>query len=255
MSDILQYIAKEGFFHRLSPITKIVFAVLMMFAAIFTSDLYLLAGLIAVVLIFSAVGGLFKVLMKQVPLLLILAAALLVLTVLTMASGDVLFTILPNGAFPVTTGAILFAVEMALRFSVLIFSFQLLVISTQPRDLVNALYALRVPRDYALMFLIAVRFIPTLQREGVRINEAQLSRGYYPGGGVIGKVKQLGPVVLPLMLNSLSKADTLGLTIDMRGYRFASMHRRKIPFRARDFCVVFIAAAVFLGVAAMKFLL
>ena len=88
----------------------------------------------------------------------------------------------------------MFAVLMALRFAVLIFSFQLLVISTQPRDLVNALYTLRIPGDYALMFLIAIRFIPTLQREGVRINEAQLSRGYFPGGGVIGKLKQLGPV-------------------------------------------------------------
>ncbi len=248
MEDILQYIPGNGLFHKLSPLTKIVFAVGMMFAAVFTTDPLLLSLMIAFVVCLAAASGLLMPLLRQLPLLLMLAVALLILTVLTMASGDVLFTLLPNGMFPITTGAILFAIEMALRFAVLIFAFQMLVISTQPRDLVNALYKLRVPADYALMFLIAVRFIPTLQREGVRINEAQLSRGYYPGGGLIGKVKQLGPVMLPLMLNSLAKADTLGLTIDMRGYRLSGRNVRKMPFGVADMVILILVAVVFVGV-------
>ncbi len=255
MEDIMQYIPGNRFVHRLSPMTKIFFAVGMMFAAIFTSNPLLLGGMVIFVLAFAAIGGLLKPLTRQVPLLIILGLALVVLTVLTSASGDVLFALLPNGMFPVTTGAIMFAVQMALRFAVLIFSFQLLVISTQPRDLVNALYKLRIPGDYALMFLIAIRFIPTLQREGVRIIEAQLSRGYFPGGGVIGKLKQLGPVMLPLMLNSLAKADTLGLTIDMRGYRKASEHRRKMVYHAADLVTVLIVAAIFASIVYVTFFL
>ena len=254
MEDIMQYIPGDRFVHRLSPMTKIIFAVGMMFAAIFTTDLAIRAGLIAFVLIIAAAGGLLRVLLRQVPLLIILGLALVVLTVLTNATGDVIIYLLPNGLLPVTTGAILFAVQMALRFAVLIFAFQLLVISTQPRDLVNALYTLRVPGDYALMFLIAIRFIPTLQREGARINEAQLSRGYFPGGGVFGKVKQLGPVMLPLMLNSLAKADTLGLTIDMRGYRLASEYRRKLVYHAADAGMILLVILVLAGVAAVTFL-
>lgn len=244
MEDIMQYIPGDWFVHRLSPMTKIIFAVGMIFAAIFTTNLAILAGLIAIVLIVAAAGGLFRVLLRQVPLLIILSLALVVLTILTNATGEVLFYLLPDGLLPVTTGAILFAVQMALQFVVLIFAFQLLVISTQPRDLVNALYTLRVPGDYALMFLIAIRFIPTLQREGARINEAQLSRGYFPGG-VIGKVKQLGPVMLPLMLNSLAKADTLGLTIE---------YRRKLTYHAADTGVILLVVIILAGVAAVTFL-
>ena len=247
-SSIMQYTPGNGFIHRLHPVTKIVFAVIMMACAVVTSDPLLLTGLIAFVLIFAAAGKLAGVLARQIPLLLGLAAALIILTVLTMQSGDVLFCILPNGMFPVTTGAILFGVEMSLRFAVLIFSFQLLVISTQPRDLVNALFTLKVPGDYALMFLIALRFIPTLQREGIRINEAQLSRGYFPGGGVLGKIKQLGPVMLPLMLNSLAKADTLGLTIDLRGCRELGNQRRKIPVHGMDAFVVVLVLAILAGI-------
>lgn len=254
MDDIMQFIPGQKFVHKLSPMTKIVFAVGMMFAAIVTTNILILLALIAVVLIFAASGGLFRVLLKQVPILIFLGLALVLLTILTNATGDVIFYLIPGGFIPVTTGAITFAVQMALRFAVLIFSFQLLVISTQPRDLVNALYTLRVPGDYALMFLIAIRFIPTLQREGIRINEAQLSRGYSPGGGVIGKVKQLGPVMLPLMLNSLAKADTLGLTIDMRGYRRASESKRRMVYHVSDFCVMLITVLIFVAVAGFTLL-
>ena len=255
MEDIMQFIPGNGLFHRLNAMTKIIFAVGMLIAAVLTDNYYLLTGLAALTVLFAAVSGLGRALLKQFPLILLLSVLLILLTILTMRDGTILFYLLPiaDGYIPVTDGAIMFAVTMTLRFAVLISSFQMLVISTKPSALVNALYTLRVPSDYALMFLIAIRFIPTLQREGVRINEAQLSRGYSPGGGVIGKIKQTGPVMLPLMLNSLSKADTLGLTIDMRGYRKAAEHRRKIKYHSLDFLMILITAVILITTAVFTF--
>ena len=255
MSDIMQYIPGNKLFHRLNAMTKIIFAVGMLIAAVMTENQILLAGMIIIVLAFAVISGLGKALIKQLPILIILGVLLILLTVLTMRDGDILFDLIPigDGYIPVTVGALSFAATMILRFAVLISSFQMLVISTLPSDLVNALYALRIPSDYALMFLIAIRFIPTLQREGVRINEAQLSRGYNPGGGLIGKIKQTGPVMLPLMLNSISKADTLGLTIDMRGYRKAAEHRQKIKYYFLDFLMILITAVILIATAVITF--
>lgn len=253
MDDIMQYVPGSGLFHRLNAMTKIIFAVGMLFAAVLTSNLYILAAIIVFVAALALVSGLGKALLKQLPILIFLSVLLILLTILTMKDGDFLFNLIPlgKGYISVTTGAIIFAVTMSLRFVVLISSFQMLVISTKPSELVNALYILRVPSDYALMFLIAIRFIPTLQREGARINEAQLSRGYNPGGGLIGKIKQVGPVMLPLMLNSLSKADTLGLTIDMRGYRKAAENKRKIKYKALDLVMISITIAILVTIIAM----
>ncbi|MBZ3935373.1 energy-coupling factor transporter transmembrane component T family protein [Methanimicrococcus blatticola] len=255
MDDIMQYTPGNGLFHKLNAMTKIVFAVGMLIAAVMTENQSILAGMIVFIAILAIVSGLGKALLKQLPILIILGILLVLLTILTMKSGDVLFNLIPIGAgyIPVTMGAITFAVTMILRFTVLISSFQLLVISTKPSELVNALYVLHVPSDYALMFLIAIRFIPTLQREGVRINEAQLSRGYNPGGGFIGKLKQTGPVMLPLMLNSLAKADTLGLTIDMRGYRKAAENKRKIKYKALDLMMIAIVSAILILTIAIGF--
>jgi energy-coupling factor transport system permease protein len=67
------------------------------------------------------------------------------------------------------------------------------------------------------MFIIAHRFIPTLQIEGKRIHEAQLARGYHPGDGFVGRIKSVAPVMVPLVSNPLSRVTLLGLTIDLRG--------------------------------------
>lgn len=237
----MQYLNRDGIFHRLHPFTKLIFATLVVALAVLSVDAATLALLVGAVVVVAGLSGLIRELIRQVPLLLSLAASLLALTVLTIQSGEVLGCLVPSsvpvigGAVPITAGAIELAVTMSLRFAAMLFAFQLLVISTQPRDLVHVMDRLRMPIDYTLMFLIALRFIPSLQAEGKRIHEAQLARAYNPGRGIRGMVRSLYPIIIPLVSNSLGKATILGLTIDLRGYR--NGHRtpmRDLPLRRMD---------------------
>lgn len=198
-----------------------------------TSDTLMLAVLAGAVVAVAVVGGLARDLLRQVPLLISLVVSLLALTILTIRSGDILGYLIPpsvpviGGAFPVTVGAIDLALAMSLRFAAMLFAFQLLVISTQPRDLVHVMDRLRMPVDYTLIILIALRFTPSLQLEGKRIHEAQLARAYNPGRGPAGSIRGVFPIIIPLVSNSLGKATVLGLTIDLRGYRSG----RRTPMR------------------------
>ena len=225
MAEILQYIRKDGLFHNLNALSKIVFLVLVVVASVSITQIPILAGVVVVLFLLAVVGKLYRELLSQVPMLLVLSAGLLLLTVLTMQSGDVIGHLIPaavpviGGAFPITTGALTFAGILSFRFFAMIFAFQLVIISTQPRDLVYALQQLKFPVDYSLMLLIALRFIPSLQLEGKRISEAQLARAYNPGKGLTGKRRSLGPLIIPLVSNALGKANVLGLTIDLRGLR------------------------------------
>jgi energy-coupling factor transport system permease protein len=156
-----------------------------------------------------------------------------------------------GGAIPVTAGAVMIGIVLALRFVVLIFAFQLFLISTQPRDLVHTLDRLHMPVDYILMFIIALRFIPTLQIEGKRIHEAQLARGYNPGTGPLGKVRSVQPIVVPLVSNALLRSTVLGLTIDMRGYRTGIRTRvREHRFGTADYFMISGIVIVAAGFAA-----
>jgi energy-coupling factor transport system permease protein len=99
------------------------------------------------------------------------------------------------------------------------------------------------------MFIIALRFIPTLQVEGLRIHEAQLARGFNPGTGFVGKIRSVAPIAIPLVSNALLRSNVLGLTIDMRGYRTGKKtHVRERVLVSRDYTVLGI-----LGIAACGF--
>ncbi|KAF1078706.1 energy-coupling factor transporter transmembrane protein EcfT [Methanogenium sp. MK-MG] len=257
MAEILQYKRIDGVFHRMNALTKICFLLVVIVLAILSTDPLVLAGLILLVFSLALVGRFGRELLAQVPMLIFLSAGLILLTVLTMQSGDVIGYLIPaavpviGGHIPVTTGALHFAAVLSLRFFVMLFTFQLMIISTQPRDLITALRRLHLPVDYALMLLIAIRFIPSLQLEGRRIQEAQQARAYNPGAGVKGKVRALTPIIIPLVSNALGKANVLGLTIDLRGLRTMSrtpgLDR---PFGRPDYLLaVLIVALVIAGAA------
>ncbi|WP_245619141.1 CbiQ family ECF transporter T component [Methanogenium cariaci] len=202
MAEILQYKRIDGVFHRMNALTKIGFLLVVIALAILSTDPLVLAGLILLVFSLALVGRFGRELLAQVPMLIFLSAGLIFLTVLTMQSGDMVGYLIPTavpvigGHIPVTTGALHFAAVLSLRFFVMLFTFQLMIISTQPRDLITALRRLHLPVDYALMLLIAIRFIPSLQLEGRRIQEAQRARAYNPGAGLRGKIKELTPPII-----------------------------------------------------------
>ncbi len=237
MAEILQYIQKKGLFYTLHPITKIFLIIVLGFFAITTTNIPFLLFLIGIIVVLALLSNLIHELLSQLLLILAMSVVLIALMVLTLPSGTTIGFLIPvgipyiGGSIPITTGALEFGVVLSLRFIILISGFQLFVISTQPRDLVHTLERFRVPVDYTLMFVIALRFIPTLQIEGKRIHDAQLARGYNPGKGLLGKVRSVAPIIIPLVSNALSRANVLGLTIDMRGYR----KKRTSTFRERSF--------------------
>ncbi|MDO9325487.1 MAG: energy-coupling factor transporter transmembrane component T [Methanoregula sp.] len=245
MAEILAYVHKDGFFHRLHPFTKIAFILLFGLMSILSTNLTFLFLLVIIVIIISYGASLNTEVVQQFKLIAAMSIILIGLTIITMPSGETIGYLIPSilpiigGHIPVTTGAIEFGLVLTLRFMVLICVFQLFVISTQPRDIVHTMERMKIPIDYTLMFLIALRFIPTLQIEGKRIHEAQLARGYNPGTGILGKVRSVAPIVIPLVSNALARATVLGLTIDIRGYRTGIRTRiREFKFQTRDYATI-----------------
>jgi energy-coupling factor transport system permease protein len=245
MGEILQYIHKDGLFHRMHPGTKIFFILVIGIVTILSLSIPFLCALLGAVLVLALAGRILREVLDQMKLILAMSAIFILITVVTMPDGEVLFHLLPGSLLPVTTGALEAGIILTLRFAILIMAFQLFVITTQPRDLVNTLEKVGVPIEYNLMFLIALRFIPTLQIEARRIHEAQLARGYYTGKGFVGRIRSVAPVMVPLVSNALSRANILGITIDMRGYRT----RRRTPVREERLNVLDRAFIGILGLA------
>jgi energy-coupling factor transport system permease protein len=254
MAEILQYVHKDGFFHRINPFTKIAFIIVVSLMCIISTNIPFLAVLVAALLVVAFISNLFTEVIQQLKLVIVMSILFIIITVITMPNGAVIGHVIPasvpliGGFLPITEGALEIGLILTLRFMVLIFAFQLFLISTQPRDLVHTLEKLKMPIDYILMFIIALRFIPTLQIEGKRIHEAQLARGYNPGTGFLGKIRSVAPIVIPLVSNALLRSNVLGLTIDMRGYRIgARTHVRERKFLGSDYLVLSVLVFVCAG--------
>jgi energy-coupling factor transport system permease protein len=255
MKEIMQYINSDSFLHSMNPLSKIVAVAGIIVLSVFTTNSIVLALMVLGIFLVSLKAGLHHELIRQLKLLVFLSVSLILLTVFTMKSGVTLGFLIPagiltaKGIFPVTTGALDFGVVLSLRFFAMLFAFQLLVITTRPSDLMKALLEIHIPVDYVLMFVIALRFIPSLQVEGQRIHEAQLARGYNPGKGLRGKVRSIKPLLVPLVANSLGRTQVLGLTMDMRGYRDRhSVEKDRLAWNKVDFAAVGCVALMGIGI-------
>jgi energy-coupling factor transport system permease protein len=80
--------------------------------------------------------------------------------------------------------------------------------------------------DLGLMIALTVRFLPILLEELDRITRAQSSRGWVLNrGGALQRVKNLLPIVVPLLTSVVERAETTVVALQCRGYRPGEMRR------------------------------
>lgn len=117
---------------------------------------------------------------------------------------------------------------ISLRLILLIGVSSLLMFTTSPLMLTDALEALFKPlkkvgfpaHELAMMMTIALRFIPTLMEETDKIMKAQKSRGSDIGeGNLIAKAKSMIPILVPLFISAFRRADELAMAMEARSYR------------------------------------
>ncbi|MDD7363059.1 MAG: energy-coupling factor transporter transmembrane component T [Peptoniphilus sp.] len=128
------------------------------------------------------------------------------------------------------------AIFMAIRLILLVMGTSLLTLTTSPIALTEGIEKLLSPlkvvgfpaHAIAMMITIALRFIPTLVDETDKIMKAQMARGAdFESGNVMNRAKNLVPLLVPLILNALRRAEELATAMESRCYR-GGEHRTKL---------------------------
>ncbi len=135
----------------------------------------------------------------------------------------------------------------------------LLTMTTSPVALIEGLTMLMAPLrwlrlpvdDFALMLLLALRFIPTLVEEIEQLVKAQAARGAGFGSGPLReRVQSVLALFVPFLRNTLRRASELSTALDARGYQVdghqTRLHEKKLA-RA-DYLVLFIVSGLLLAV-------
>ena len=103
-----------------------------------------------------------------------------------------------------------------------------------------------------MMMSIALRFIPTLIDETDNIMKAQASRGAaFDEGGLINRAKALLPILVPLFLNAIKRAEELAMAMEARCYhggegrtRLHELEYERVDYRAFAVLVVIILLGI-----------
>ncbi|GAC1378579.1 MAG: hypothetical protein NVSMB33_03030 [Ktedonobacteraceae bacterium] len=164
----------------------------------------------------------------------------------------------PVGPFAVTDLGVWPLVSFSTVFVILYTFSLLLTMTTTPIALIEGMTILLTPLrwlrlpvdDFALMTLIALRFIPTLIEEVEQLFKAQSSRGAdYSSGTIRERVQSFIALFVPLLQGVLRRAAELATALEARGYqadgRQTILHEKS--FGGIDYAVMIGVAVVTIG--------
>lgn len=229
-----QYVPGNSYIHRLDSRTKLVssmwFIILIFMASswwtyLILMGLVLVAAKISEIPIRYYINGL-----KPLALLILIT----VFFQLIFAQGDTV--LIEFGWFNITLEGIINAILIILRFVMIVMMSTILTLTTTPLEiadgiesLLKPLKRLKVPvQEIALILSIALRFVPTLMQETEKIMNAQKARGVsFDEGNLFERMKKIVPLLIPLFISSIDRADQLAIAMTARGYRGGD-HRTKL---------------------------
>lgn len=103
--------------------------------------------------------------------------------------------------------------------------------------------------EVALVLTIALRFVPLLGEELERLMKAQAARGAdfgRRGGGLLRRVRGVLPLLVPLFLAALRRAEELAVALEARGYVGGKgrTHLTRLRMRPADFVALVLVGGV-----------
>jgi len=147
----------------------------------------------------------------------------------------------------------------AIRFIAIVVSTSLFFITASPDELEQVMKTFRLPRDVVFAFVTAVRFIPVMMLDTLQIMDAQKSRGLeLDKGNLFQRVRNMIPVLIPLVVNSVIRSGELAEAMESRAYGAVARPTSLVEYRARaaDRITAVAAVAVFaLGVYSFYFVM
>ena len=236
---VLNYLDRDSVVHKMTGTTKLAFFLLFTFASMITYNIWVLLGLFAVSLVAFKLS---KIKYREVRFMMIFMLVFLLLNNLFIFLFD------PNQGtnlygtrhvlchlfwrYDVTAEQLFYMLNISLKYFVAL-PVAILFISAASLNSIGISYKV----GYSVA--IALRYIPDIQRDYHSISQAQQARGVELGKNehFFSRLKNSVNILLPLILTSLNRIDTISNAMELRGFgknKKRTWYTRR-PFAVRDF--------------------
>ena len=220
-----KYIPINSPIHKLDPRGKIA-VLFVMIVAIFVANSWYSYLALGIVILFVIILAHIKLSMiiKALKPTIVMMIMLFIINCLTIKSGVIVINVL---GLDIYSDALLNTLFIALRLLLMIMITTTLTATTKPLDLTLGIESLLSPlkifhfpyHEVAMMISIALRFIPTIIEETMRIMNSQKSRGVdFEEGKFKEKITAILSLIIPLFTVAFQRAYELADAMEARGY-------------------------------------
>ncbi len=263
-NTVLNYLPRNSIVHNLTGTTKLVFFLLFTFASMVTYD----TRVLLVLMIFSfACFKLSSIKLKEVRFMLIFMLVFLLLNNLFIFLFD------PNQGtkiygtehvlvhlflkYSLTAEQLFYHFNISLKYFVALPVAILFISATNPSEFAASLNKIGVSYRIGYAVAIALRYIPDIQRDYHNISQAQQARGVELGKNekLLNRLKNSVSILLPLILSSLARIDTISNAMELRGFgknKKRTWYTQK-PFKAADWAAIALGAVLLIFSLAVTF--
>ena len=197
--NAFKFMKKESFLHNLDPRAKLVLALIYSIGGLLFNQIIPLLLIFLSLIPLIIVGRLFKQWIKSIRGLAFLVIFIIVLNTLFISLS--------------------FALAMMLRIFIMVSAFSIFFLTVDPNSLALSLISMKLPYEFAFSFSLAFRFVPTIALEAQNIIDAQQSRGYeMEKRGIVNKIKNLFPLLIPLIICSIKRAFNVAEALESRAF-------------------------------------
>ncbi len=215
------YIERTSFVHRLHPTAK-VFGLFVVFWSIYWMDNpAVLAPLAVLVLAVALMMGAWENVYRFRWFFVLIVVPTMLTWMLFYRVGK---PIIDVPLFYVSDASILFGLGRGLKVGILVLASVLFLSGTKVEELAVGLSRLGLPYRIGFTITLAFRLVPLFMESALTVVDAQRLRGYeFDHGGPIERIRRYVPVVIPVFMGALRKANNMAMPLEARG--FGRTHR------------------------------
>lgn len=257
-NPVMAYLPRKSVIHELTGTTKLVFFLLFTFASMLTYDTRVLIGLLIVSFTAFAIS---HIRFQEVKFVFWFMLAFLLL------NNFFIFLFAPDQGtviygtrhvlchlfwhYDLTLEQLFYHLNISLKYFVALPIALLFISATNPSEFASSLNRIGVSYRIGYAVALALRYIPDVQRDYHNISQAQQARGVELGKKVslMKRLKNSVSILLPLILSSLNRIDTISNTMELRGF---GKHKKRTwyvqrPFTRKDYIALAIGACLLLS--------
>ena len=219
------YYRADSLLHRLDPRVKL-FGTLVYVITLFLhkSPVNYVMSLIFLITVIAISKVPVSYIIKGLRAIAVILIFSVLINMLFIEEGKVVIDI---GWIQITDEGLETAFYLGTRLIMLVLGTSLLTFTTTPNQLTDGLEKslgflnkIKVPvHVMAMIMSIALRFIPVLTEELDKIMKAQTARGIdFESGGLLKRVRSMVPIVVPLFIAAVRRANDLAMAMESRCY-------------------------------------